>query len=341
MIKNTKYALFILSLTLCYYSGVAQKKDTPIGLIGFYNVENLFDTVDDPDNKMDQEYLANGKNKWDDTRYQSKLKNISKVISGIGNGPDIVGLCEVENRKVIEDLVQTPALKNKRYQITHFDSPDFRGIDVALIYKTGVFKPFDTKLIPFKIEGEADYKTREMLWVKGLYNKDTLNVVVCHWPSRRGGKEQKRIMAARLLRKAIDSAQQVNPDAKIILMGDFNDDPRNKSIKNELRAGGKVDKLSEGDFYNTSINTFKKGYGTLSYRGTWNLFDQIIVSQSLLKKNSESYYYIPDSFSPFGPDWIRVKDGEYAGSPKRTFSRGRYLNGYSDHFPSFILIGKK
>jgi predicted extracellular nuclease len=339
MLKNTKLTLIVLILFIHNYKILAQKEN-PIGLISFYNVENLFDTVDDPTIK-DEEYLPKGRNKWDETRYQEKLKNISKVISSIGNGPDIVGLCEIENRKVLEDLVQTPLLKNKRYQITHFDSPDFRGIDVALIYKTGIFKPFDTKIIPFSVVGNSDYKTREMLWVKGLYNKDTLNIVVCHWPSRRGGKEDKRILAAQSLRKVLDSVQQVNPKAKIILMGDFNDDPRNKSIKNELKAGGKVEKLVQGDLYNTSTSTFKKGFGTISYRGNWNLFDQIIISQSLLKQNSQSYYYIPNSFSPFGPDWMRVKDGEYAGSPKRTFSRGVYQNGFSDHFPSFILIGKK
>ncbi len=339
MLKNTKSLLFIFSLLCCYVNVYAQR-DTPVGLIGFYNVENLFDTEDDPDIK-DEEYLPNGRNKWDNTRYQEKLENISKVISSIGNGPDIVGLCEVENRKVLEDLVQTPRLKGKRYQITHFDSPDFRGIDVALIYKTGVFKPFETKVIPFSVVGDSDYKTREMLWVKGLYLKDTLSVVVCHWPSRRGGKEDKRILAAQSLRSVLDSAQQVNPDAKIIVMGDFNDDPRNKSMKTYLRAGGKISKLENGDLYNASMATFKNGFGTIYYRGTWSLFDQILVSQSLLKQNAQKYFYIPNSFSPYGPEWMRVKDGQYKGGPKRTFSRGVYKNGYSDHFPSFILIGNK
>lgn len=339
MLKHTKSILFIFSL-LFFYNNVYSQKDNPVGLIGFYNVENLFDTEDDP-NIKDEEYLPEGKNKWDETRYQNKLKNISKVISSIGNGPDIVGLCEIENRRVIENLVQTPLLKKKKYQIIHFDSPDFRGIDVALIYKTNIFIPFETKRIPFSVVGKPDYKTREMLWVKGLYLKDTLNIVVCHWPSRRGGKEDKRILAAKLLRNVLDSAQQNNPNAKILVMGDFNDNPRNKSIKNHLRAGDKIEKLEKGDLFNTSMNTFKKGFGTISYRSVWNLFDQIIVSQSLLKKNAEKYYYIPNSFSPFGPEWMRVKKGEFKGTPNRTFSRGKYLNGYSDHFPSYILIGKK
>ncbi len=315
-------------------------KDRPLGIVGFYNLENLFDTVDNP-NINDEDFLPKGRYKWTSERYHEKLNNMAKVISQMAGGPDILGICEVENRKVLEDLVNTDALKPHRYQIIQFDSPDHRGIDVALLYKTGRYLPFQTEQITFGDPKSPNFKTRDILKVKGLYLGDTLNIFVNHWPSRRGGKEDKRIIAGQLLRKAIDATYAKNPTAKIIVMGDFNDDPINKSVKTSLRANGKLSKLKEGDLFNTSYDTFKKGYGTLYYRGAWNLFDQIIISQSLLEKNSTRYHYITDSFRPFGPDWLRVrKEGEYKGAPLRTFVSGVYKGGYSDHFGSFIVIGE-
>jgi predicted extracellular nuclease len=319
----------------------AQKNDQPIGAIGFYNLENLFDTVDDT-SINDEDYLPEGRNKWTPALYEEKLNNMAKVISEMVGAPDILGVCEIENRKVLEDLVNTTALKPHKYQIIQFDSPDWRGIDVALLYKTGTYLPFETEQITFEDPKFPDFKTRDILKVKGLYLGDTLNVFVNHWPSRRGGKEDKRVKAGLLLRQAVDATYAKNPDAKIVIMGDFNDDPNNKSVKTSLRASGKVSKLEDGDLYNTSYDTFKQGYGTLFYRGTWNLFDQIIISQSLLRTNSSNYHYMAKSFSPFGPNWIRVqKEGEYQGAPKRTFVRGVYQGGYSDHFASYIIIGKK
>lgn len=321
---------------LAYYSGFTQER--PTGTIGFYNLENLFDTVDDP-TINDEEYLPEGRNQWDDTKYQSKLLNMSRVIGDMANGPDILGVCEIENRKVLEDLVQTPKLLRKRYQIIQFDSPDGRGIDVALIYKQGIFIPFDTRTISVKDPSNSDWNTRDILWVKGLYQKDTLHVAVNHWPSRRSGDE-KRVLAASYLRKAVDSVLAINSEAKIVLMGDFNDDPSNRSIKKTLLADSKIKKLEDDMLYNTSGDTFKQGFGTLYYRGAWNLFDQIIISQSMMKQNSDSFYYIPKSFRVFAADYMRQTEGEYKGAPHRTFVRGVYKNGYSDHFPSLIFIGK-
>lgn len=338
-IKKLTYLLVLIVLFSIPKLHGQGTKPKPIGIIAFYNLENLFDTEDDPDIK-DEEYLSGGRNHWTPERYANKLSNMARVIASIGQGPDIIGVCEVENRKVLEDLVQTSQLATKSYQIIHFDSPDRRGIDVALLYKPGIFLPFHTALIPFKDENDPGFRTRDMLWVKGLFNKDTLNIVVNHWPSRRGGKESKRIIAAQILRSAVDSVQRLNPDAKIILMGDFNDDPSNKSLKKHLRSKGKTNDLSTGDLFNASTSTFKKGNGTLSYRGAWNLFDQIIVTQSLLPENSTTYSYIDNSFQVFGPDWMRVQDGQFAGSPLRTFSFGAYKNGYSDHFPAFIVLGE-
>ena len=329
--------LFSLLVTVANHS-IAQEK--PIGTLAFYNLENLFDTEDDPEID-DEEYLVEGDRQWTEERYQNKLNNMSRVIADMANGPDILGVSEVENRKVLEDLIQTDRLKMKRYQIIHFNSPDHRGIDVALIYKQGIFTPFDVRTIKFNDPNDPEFKTRDILWVKGLYNKDTLHVAVNHWPSRRGGKEDKRIIAAEILRRSIDSVQNINPEAKIVLMGDFNDDPSNKSVKKVLLADDKENKLEKGMMFNASGSTFKQGYGTLYYRGAWNLFDQIIISQSLLKDKATNYHYIPDSFRVVASDYMQVPKGDDKGAPLRTFSYGVYKNGFSDHYPSIIFIGKK
>ena len=334
-----KKRLYFIVLMLCT-AAVSMAQVKPVGAIGFYNLENLFDTEDDPDIK-DEEYLADGPNQWNTERYQNKLNNMSKVIADMANGVDILGVSEVENRRVLEDLVQSPSLLPKKYQIIHFDSPDLRGIDVALIYRQGAFTPFAVNKIPFTDPEDEKFKTRDILWVKGLYLGDTLHVAVNHWPSRRGGKEDKRLRAAQILRQTVDSVMNVYADAKIILMGDFNDDPSNKSVKKILNAKNKIDPDDSKMLFNTSASTFKKGYGTLYYRGAWNLFDQIIISQSLMEENEDKYFYIKDSFRAFGPDYMRVKKEQDKGSPLRTFSRGVYLNGYSDHFPALIYIGKK
>ena len=312
-------------------SGTAQKRT--VGAIAFYNVENLFDTENDPDEE-DEDFLPNGRNKWDMERYTSKKENIAKVLSEMANGADIIGLSEVENLFVVKELVAMPALKKHNYQIIHKDSPSWRGIDCALIYKPTRFKVLDFEAIPFPEEG---YRTRDILHVKGLYFGDTLHVFVNHWPSRRGGKADKRNMAGAEVRRAVDKLLTANKEAKIIVMGDLNDDPFNKSVKKELRAADKLKGIKEGDLYNVSAPTFKQGYGTLFYKGTWNLFDQIIVSQGLLSKNA-GISYQKNSFSIFGPNWMRVKEGQFAGGPKRSFGFGVYLNGYSDHFPTYILI---
>lgn len=309
----------------------AQKR--VVGAIGFYNVENLFDTSDDPDIR-DEEYLPNGDRKWTDERYKDKLSKLSKVLASMANGADILGLSEVENKRVIEDLIATPQLRGHQYGIVHKNSPDRRGIDVALIYKKKKFKVLNTNWVKYPEEG---YFTRDILLCTGIYYGDTITIGVNHWPSRRSGAEKRNQAGARL-RQAVDSILSRNSQSKIILMGDFNDDPRNASVKKELRAHGKLSKMEEGDLFNASSETFKQGVGTLSYRGAWNLFDQIIVSQGMTKGLGATFK--PASFSIFGPDWMRQKSGQYAGTPFRSFSFDKYIGGYSDHFPVYILIEK-
>ena len=330
--------LAIITITLLVVSntGFAQKRTA--GAIAFYNVENLFDTVDSPDTE-DSEFTPTGKNEWTVERYGEKLANMAKVLSQVANGADIIGLAEVENLSVLIDLVAQPALEKMDYQIIHQDSPDYRGIDVGLLYRPGRFKILNYRAIPFPQTEETNFRTRDILHVTGLYLGDTLHVFVNHWPSRRGGKADKRILAGQQLRKEVEVLLNKNPQAKIVVMGDLNDDPINKSVKKELRAVTDIDDLENGDLFNTSAPTFRKGYGTLMYKGTWNLFDQIIVSQGLLSGNA-GIQYQPESFSVFGPDFMRVKTGQFAGGPLRTFSFGVYQGGYSDHFPTYILIQK-
>jgi predicted extracellular nuclease len=302
-------------------------------VIGFYNVENLFDTVDDP-LIDDHEFLPHGPNLWTEDRYKTKLNQISKVIAAMN--VDIIGLSEIENRKVLEDLVTHPNLISKKYQIIHFDMGDARGIDVALLYRPTVFKPFLIKKFPVVDSSEPDFRTRDILWVKGLFNKDTLHVSVNHWPSRRGtGKEDKRLVAATTLRNAVDSVMTVNPKAKIVMLGDFNDDPSNRSIRKILLS---ENVQGQEVLFNTSEPTFKKGYGTLAYNGIWNLFDQVIISKGLF---NGPIHYVPQSFTIYTNFDMQESSGKYRGFPKRTFVQGNYNpEGFSDHFPVFIVIAK-
>ncbi len=270
ILLNVLFCAFLLNS----FNSFAQGEKKITGLVGFYNVENLFDTEDD-EGKDDAQYLPEGDYKWTPDKYQIKLTNLAKVINAMTGSysPDILGLVEIENRRVLEDLVSHKDMKKNGYQIIHFESPDRRGVDVGLLYKPQTFIPFHTKALELQNPADTSFKTRDILYVKGLFQrKDTLHVFVNHWPSRRGGKEDMRILAGKLARNAVDSILQINPKAKIILIGDFNDDPTNHSIEQELRAIGKEKKLEEGDLFNASYKSFKQGYGSLKYNGAFNLF---------------------------------------------------------------------
>lgn len=329
-----KLLLLISFFTALSTEGFTQQVATQQAVIGFYNIENLFDTADDPLTE-DSEFLPGGVNQWTEERYKIKLNNMSKVIAAMR--PDVLGLGEIENRKVLEDLVTHPNIAGLRYQIIHFDMNDARGVDVALLYRPSVFKPFSIQRFPIIDPAEPSFKTRDVLWIKGLCLGDTVHIAVNHWPSRRGIKEDKRLVAGQTVRNIVDSVLAVNPQSNIILMGDLNDDPNNRSIKKILMASG--DKQKENTLYNTAEPTFKKGYGTLAYDGIWNLFDQIIVSAALV--NNSGVDYQQESFTIFGQKWMQESTGKYKGMPMRTF-RGNVFNpeGFSDHFPVYIIIKK-
>lgn len=295
--------------------------------IAFYNVENIFDTIDHPQ-KRDEEFTPNADRQWNGYKYWDKLNKTSKIIASLGGWqlPDVVGVCEIENDTVLNDLIKKEALKNGEFEIAHFNAPDARGIDVGLIYNSKRLVFLFSKPLVVKLEGEPNFKTRDILYVKLLFKKDTLHFFVNHWPSRRGGSSQseyKRIRAASVLKNTVDSISQFNPLAKIIIMGDFNDTPKNSSISEHLL---KNDKSS---LFNL-MNDLPKSFGTHKYQGHWSYLDQIIISQNLIPQ------LILKGAVVFWQDWMLEKDSKHPGYyPKRSW-RGIYYNyGFSDHLPVF------
>lgn len=321
----------------------AQEKKYKIGCIAFYNLENLFDTVNDT-TINDEDFLPEGDYKWTEDRYQKKLENMSSVIAQIGSeyvkGPAIVGLSEVENTKVVEDLVATDNLKDMNYKVIHYDSPDERGVDVALIYQPAFFEVTNSKAIYTDLlDGDM---TRDVLLVSGLFNGEPLHVLVNHWPSRSGGQKRsapKRQIAAELDRKIIDSILAIDPKAKIILMGDLNDNPTDKSIKVSLGTSEEIEGAVNGLLYNPMEKKYKNGIGSNAYRDTWSLFDQIILSEGLLGEDKSSYKFFKAQV--FNETFLTQKEGKFEGYPFRTYVGTTYKGGYSDHFPSFVYLVKE
>ena len=338
----------LLSLYLFPYGGsnllCQNKKDYQIESIAFYNVENLFDTVDDT-LTFDDDRTSLGKDRWTEERYLRKIENISRVLSQIGSGqaevaPVIIGLCEIENRKVLEDLVLHPNLKPFEYGIVHYDSPDERGIDVALLYRKRSFVPLNSqarKLLIYDAD-KRDY-TRDQLVVSGLLNGEEIHFLVNHWPSRSGGEAKssyKREKAALLNKRIIDSIFRSDPRAKIIGMGDFNDDPTNKSFKKFLQTKAESHGLKEKELYNPMEIMLKQGKGTLAYRDSWNLFDQFYLSESLVSRNYEGYQFYKAGI--YNPPMLIKQTGQYKGYPFRTYGSSGYEPGYSDHFPVYLYL---
>ncbi len=338
-LKTLLVLLSLLAGTIFHAYGQKQAKAI---CVAFYNLENLFDTIDDPATN-DAEFTPSGSNLWTWDRYQNKLNHMSTVISQIGDeylkgGPTVIGMSELENRGVLEDLIRTDALKNAGYGIAHVDSPDRRGVDVGLFYKKSDFSLVNVVAVPMHMPGDTGFRTRDQLVVTGLVDSDTLTVVVNHWPSR-GNNEPYRLAAAEVTRKIADSLYARDPDAKILIMGDLNDDPVDPSVQDVLGAKGKLPKVKPHDLYNPMWQMFRDGIGSLAYRDSWNLFDQIIISEPLTRENSASWrlYKTRVVNKPF----MIQPDGQYAGYPFRTFSGGVYTNGYSDHFPVYVILVKE
>jgi hypothetical protein len=332
-----------LSVTLPVYG---QSPVYKAGVIGFYNVENLFDTIKGAN--MDDEFLPTGANRYTGAVYLEKLQRLSTVISQLGkeftsDGVSILGLAEVENRAVLEDLVKQPLLRDKNFQIIHFDSPDFRGVDVAMIYQAKYFRPLTARSLFVDISkpGDTSY-TRDILYVSGLYDGEPLHIFVNHWPSRRGGEAATRPLrekAAAVCKAVIDSLMAIDPATKVIVMGDLNDDPINSSVKNVLQARGTVEETCLSCLYNPWEKLFKKGIGTLAWQDAWGLFDQIIISGAFLDQEQEGFYYVKPEV--FNRKFLVQKSGKFKGYPFRTYVGNNYMGGYSDHFPTLLYFLKR
>ena len=341
-----KTKTIVLIVFLLTFAGQAQKQYN-IRALAFYNVENLFDTENDS-LTFDDDRTPEGKDGWTQIRYKQKVANIAKVLSQIGSvttqtSPDIIGLCEIENKKVLEDLVSHPNLQKMNYGIVHFDSPDERGIDVAFIYKRAVFLPTSfqsRRLLLQNVDGERDY-TRDQLVVGGLLDDEQIYCIVNHWPSRSGGaarSKPNRLAAAKLNKRIIDSIVKIDHSAKIISMGDLNDDPIDDSLRKILKTKGNQKDLEENDLFNPMEKLFKKGIGSLAYRDKWNLFDQIYLTANLLEKEGGPYRFWKANV--FTAPYLFSKKGKYKGYPFRTYAGGNYTGGYSDHFPVYIHLIK-
>lgn len=328
--------IFLIAFSV---SNLAQTDDTLY--FGFWNLQNLFDTVDDP-NKDDEAFLPNGDMEWTKDRLDKKMYNLARVIRSMndGNGPDVLGVCEVENQNVL-DLMINKYLSDLNYKTAYLESPDNRGIDNGLIFKSNKFKLINIQADTIHLSD--GWPTRLIMGVNLLTdNNEKITVFVNHWPSRSGGQlesESNRIEAAKTLRYAVDRIFKIEENAQIFIIGDFNDDPINKSVLETLRAHPiKCDSLnaefeveSEGELFNLSYESYENELGSYKYRDTWNMLDQIIVSGSLI--TGDVINYICNTFEVYKPNILITKSGDYKGTPFPTYGGRRYLGGYSDHFP--------
>ncbi len=328
--------------------GAQEKKNYKVGVIGFYNLENLFDTINQPD-VNDDEFTPGGTNRYTAKVYLDKLDKLSDVLSQIGtdvspDGFSVLGCAEIENKSVLEDLCNHPKLKGRHYQIVHYNSPDERGVDVGLLFNPKYFTPkfSESLFIDLRNDDSTLRYTRDILYCSGEYLGETIHIMVGHWPSRRGGEEASapgRAKAAGVCRHKVDSILAVNPNAKIVVMGDLNDDPVSPSVVKVLRANGDKTKLQQGEMYNPWLDYYKKGIGTLAYNDAWNLFDQIIVSQAWLNKKQDGFFL--NKALIFRREFMVAQDGRFKGYPLRTYDFNRYIGGYSDHFPTYLMLLKK
>lgn len=352
---------FIIFLSIENLHG--QDKKYAVHTIAFYNIENFYDTINDP-NTRDDEWVYSKK------YYSKKVSNIAKVIAQLGstenpNSPTVIGLSEVENRKVLEDLVKDPQIIAKDYGIIHYDSPDKRGIDCAFLYQKKYFKPISSINIPLyiyesdtktaqKVKDDGDMSTddkievdnvskrihtRDQILLSGLLDNEEMHFIVNHWPSRRGGEaisSPLRELAAKLNVKIIDSLQRINKNAKVITMGDLNDGPFNNSIKKILKAKGTKKEVQSMGMYNPMEGMANKGFGTLAYRDAWDIFDQMILTEPFIREDYSNYHFWKAGI--YNKPFMIQLDGQYKGYGLRNNS---VTPGFSDHFPVFCYLIKR
>ena len=341
-----KFLLFLLIVPITLLA--QEKHDYKVAIVAFYNCENFYDTVHNP-MVNDIDFTPAGDYKYNTAIYLDKVKKLATVISQIGtdinrDGVTMIGLAEIENDTVLNDLIHSPLLIKRNYKMVHYDSKDPRGIDVALIYNPKYFTVEDSKPLFVQLPGKSKYAryTRDILWVKGKLDGETINVLVNHWPSRLGGQERSepgRDAAAAVCKLQLAEIAKTDPNAKVILMGDLNDDPTSHSVLNVLKAKGKEKDVKEGDIYNPFAELFNKGIGTLAYNDSWSLFDQIMLTYPWLNKQQSGFFYYKQFI--FNKEFMIENKGLYKGYPMRTWSGYNYRGGYSDHFPTYLVLLKR
>ncbi len=355
--------VLVLLLTCLTVSGAFAQKIGPGYVIGFYNLENLFDTYHD-EGKNDYEYLPDGSNNWTEVKYEKKLHNMASVIRAMaddnGRYHTILGVSEIENRHVLEDLVSQPEIAAANFQIVHYDGPDRRGVDVGLLYRPDQFKVLESRSIPFTFDSEIpfeytkeeqeQFRTRDILMVRGLLDGEMFAFFVCHLPSRLGSKgNDLRSRGGEIVYQTSVELMREYPGIKIAVMGDMNDNPTDDSMAVYLHGRENLDEVGPEDFYSPFLSMLKAGYGSLAYRGEWNIYDLILVNEAMAKGSSGKLRIQPLVKQRkkvfygriFQKDFMTQQDGPYKGTPFRTFSNGAFVGGYSDHYPTYILIGKK
>ena len=356
-----KRFFIILLAALLLLSGCSTTIPEDAYVVGFYNVENLFDTVHDR-GKNDQAFTPGGENAWTEDKYEKKLSNIATVIRAMseknGRWHTLLGMAEVENDRVLEDLVARSEIAEAGYKFVHEEGPDVRGIDCALLYRPDQFKLLETKTLPYDFntkrgivfektpQEQREFKTRDVLRVRGELDGELLAVYVCHWPSRSGDKgSDLRCRAAEIVHDDIVALEKKYPGINVVVMGDMNDNPEDECMAVWLQGRETIEEMGAGDLFSPFLRMHKDGFGSQEYHGDWNIFDCIFVNGALtdteaagslhiLKSDPFHYGYV------FDPPFLTQQEGRYAGTPFRTFSGGQFINGYSDHYPTYIIISK-
>ena len=329
-------------------SGAKSAEASDRSVVAFYNLENLFDSDDDVTNEGDDEWLPESPKRWTAQRYQEKLGRLAKVILDLGGtaspgGPALIGVCEVENAKVLRDLSQQAALARSNYKVVHFESPDYRGIDCAALYRSDLFELDEAMPIrvPLPMRSDSSIRTtRDILLVRGRLLGDSISMFVNHWPSRRGGETASRpgrVAAARTLKHHADSLRTLNPAADIVIVGDFNDDPVSLSLRETLQAVARRGDVGQTGYYNPMVSLYRQGVGSLGYRDSWNLFDQIIVSEGLAEGGSD---WRIEQAQVFRAPYLFQAAGRFRGYPLRTYVGSDYRSGYSDHLPVYAVLAR-
>ena len=342
--------LIILFSFITINADSQNKSNYKIVVVAFYNLENFYDTVHNP-MVNDNEFTPTGEKNYNSIIYKTKTHNLAAVIARIGtdiptksvDGPALIGVAEVENDTVLNDLIHQPSIADRNYTYVHYDSKDPRGIDVALIYNPKYFTVEESRALFVKLPGSNinPYYTRDILWVRGKLDGETVNIYVNHWPSRLGGEERSeplRNAAARTCKKHIDSIAKADGTQKIIVMGDFNDNPTGASITQVLDVTSGKSSIKRGQLYNPFMQLYQKGYGTIAFQDIWGLFDQIMISANWLNMHQEGYFFYKEEI--FNREFITENIGKYKGYPMRSWDGNTYRQGYSDHFPSYIILLK-